>query len=104
VSIAPPPVPAAPAPAPAATPATALPLYRCDQGIEFSARFGEGTAELEIAGRGRELLLRDAGGLTPQQTVYSSTRLKAQFGLEPEGRGAKLNFVSPPIEVNCTKS
>ena len=67
-------------------------------------RFGEGTAQLDITGRGSKTLLRDAGGLTPQQTVYSSTELKAEFGLGPEGRRAKLNFVSPPIEVRCVRA
>ena len=50
-----------------------------------------------------EQLLRDAGGVSPQNTVYSSTRAKVEFGLEPEGRGAKLNLVSPPIEVRCVR-
>ena len=104
----PPPAPAAvytPAPPPAIpAPAVAeLPRYRCEDGIEFTVRFGEGTAELDIAGKGRQTLLRDAGGVTPQQTVYSSTKLKALFGLDPSGRGAKVNFVSPPIEVRCTR-
>ena len=101
------PAPVAPPAAPVALAAPAPPApprYACDQGIEFSVRFVDGAAELDIAGKGRETLLRDAGGVTPQQTVYSSTKLKAEFGLEPDGRGARLNFVTPPIEARCTRS
>ena len=71
--------------------------------LEFDVRFGDGSAELLFAARDPETVLRDAGGTTPQQTVYSSTKLKASFGLDPEGRGAKLNFVSPPAEARCTR-
>jgi hypothetical protein len=50
-----------------------------------------------------ETLLRDAGGTSPQQTVFSSTRAKVEFGLEPAGRGAKLSFASPAAEVSCLR-
>jgi hypothetical protein len=58
---------------------------------------------IDAGPRGTETLLRDAGGLTPQQTVYSSTKLKAEFGLEPAGRGAKLSFLAPALEAKCVK-
>jgi len=79
----------------------APPRYRCDQGMAFTVRFADGTATIDAGPRGTETLLRDAGGLTPQQTVYSSTRMRAAFGLGPEGRGAKLNFLAPALEVTC---
>lgn len=95
-----PPAPPAPQPAPLAAPAPAkLPHYRCEGGLEFDARFGEGSVELRFASREPELLLRDAGGTTPQQTVYSSTRAKVEF----DGRDAKLNFVAPPVEARCRR-
>ena len=84
-------------------PKQALPHYRCDNNVEFDVRFADGSAELRFAWREPETVLRDAGGVTPEQTVYSSTTVKAQFGLEPEGRGAKLNFTAPPLEVRCTR-
>ncbi|HUR90441.1 MAG TPA: hypothetical protein VMZ74_15250 [Ramlibacter sp.] len=80
-----------------------LPHYRCDGGLEFDVRFGDGSAELLFAGRDPETVLRDAGGTAPQQTVYSSTKLKAAFGLDPQERGAKINFVSPASEARCTR-
>ena len=99
----PPPTPVAMPPG--ATPAapSAIPRYRCDNSIAFTVRFGDGTADIDAGPQGEHSLLRDAGGLTPQQTVYSSTKLKAEFGLEPEGRGARLSYVSPALEARCLK-
>ena len=71
--------------------------------MAFDLRFGDGSAELLFASREPEMLMRDAGGVTPRQTVYSSTKLKAEFGLDPGGRGAKLNFADPPLEVHCRR-
>lgn len=79
------------------------PRYRCDNNIAFTVRFGDGTADIDAGSRGQDALLRDAGGLTPQQTVYSSTRLKAEFGLDPAGRGAKLNYAAPALEAHCVR-
>lgn len=84
-------------------PVAAQKQYRCDSGDAFDARFGDGSVELVFASRGAEQLLRDAGGTLPSHTVYSSTKLKAEFGLDPSGRGAKLNFASPPIETRCVR-
>ena len=106
--------PASPAPSPAQAPlppkqpaaaATKpqLPHYRCEGAPGFDVRFGEDSAQLLFPDREPETLLRDAGGTSPQQTVYSSTSLKAEFGLDPSGRGAKLNFVAPPVEAHCVR-
>ncbi|HEY8048334.1 MAG TPA: hypothetical protein VIE63_04120 [Ramlibacter sp.] len=81
----------------------ALPHYTCDGGIAFDVRFGDDDAQLAFNSRPPETLLRDAGGVTPQQTVYSNTALKAEFGVDPGGRGAKLRFADPPLEANCTR-
>lgn len=80
-----------------------LARYRCDNGVAFTARFDNGTAVIDAGARGTETLLRDAGGMTPQQTVYSSTSLKAEFGLEPDGRGAKLSYLAPALEAKCVR-
>jgi hypothetical protein len=77
--------------------------YRCDHDIVFTVRFNDGTATIDSGGRGIDTLLRDAGGVTPQQTVYSSTTVRAQFGLSPEGRGARLNYLSPALEATCVR-
>ena len=94
------------APEPPAAPAAtkpSLPHYRCATGIAIDVRFTDGSAELVFASREPETVLRDAGGVSPQETVYSSTKLKARFGLDPGGRGARLNFVSPPLEAACVR-
>jgi hypothetical protein len=103
-----PPVPGrqtAPAPSLVApsTPAAPLPHYRCDNDIAFDVRFADDSAQIVFASREPETVLRDAGGVTPEETVYSSTKLKAVFGLEPQGRGAKLHFASPPLEARCVR-
>ena len=99
----PPPPVLVPPPPSAAQADVALPRYRCDQGISFTVQFGDGTAVVDAGNRGHELLLRDAGGLTPQQTVFSNTKMKAEFGLDPAGRGAKLRFLESPLEATCLK-
>jgi hypothetical protein len=79
------------------------PLYRCDDGTQFNVRFAEDTAVVERTGRGNEELLRDAGGVTPQQTVYSNTRMRAEFGLGSDGREAKLRLLQDQKVLSCTR-
>jgi hypothetical protein len=107
-----PPVPApAPAiePGPATSPAApASPVaspqrYRCDQNFDFSVRFTDDSAVIDAGSRGNDVLLRDAGGVTPQQTVYSNPRLRAEFGLGASGSEAILRYLAPQLVVNCVK-
>ena len=102
--------PALPAPAGTATPVApssapqrgaGLPHYRCDQGIEFSVRFIDDTAVLDAGSHGDDVLLRDAGGATPQQRVYSNPRMRAEFGLGVSGREAILRYAQPPLSAHC---
>ena len=99
------PAPAAPPRSQAAPAATAagLPQYRCDQGFEFTVRFNDDAAVLDSASRGNEVLLRDAGGVTPQQSVYSNARLRAEFGLGPGGREAILRYLAPALVTHCQR-
>lgn len=97
------PAPAASAPAPAPAPAPAGIRYGCDHGIEFTVRYGADSATIDAGERGRDELLRDAGGVTPQQTVYSNQRLRAQFGLGADGREAVLNYADPPLVAHCSR-
>lgn len=77
--------------------------YRCDHDIRFTVRFGDDSAEIDAGARGTQTLQRDAGGVTPTQTVYSSTAAKVEFGLDPQGRGAQLHWVDPPLEASCVR-
>ena len=106
---APPPAsaPAAPIAAPAAAQAQRLvprgapAHYRCDQGTEFTVRFADDTALIDSAKGGSEVALRDAGGVTPQQSVYSNARVRAEFGLGPAGREAKLRYLPDAQVAQC---
>ena len=92
-------LPSAPAPG-AAVPAA---HYRCDRGVEFSVRFADDSALIDSPERGSELLLRDAGGVTPQQTVYSNQRLRAEFGLGSAGRQAELQYLLDREVAHCQR-
>ncbi len=96
--------PAGAAPPVLSSPTAGLTRYRCDQGVEFTVRFIDDTVLLESAARGHELLLRDAGGLTPQQTVYSNSRLRAEFGLGAGGREAVLRYLAPALVAQCSSN
>ena len=90
-------------PAPPAKPAlSGAPGYRCDNAVQFTAVLGEESAALDMGARGTESLLRDAGGITPQQRVYSNSRIRAEFGLGSQGREAVLRYLASPVVVKCS--
>jgi len=93
-----PPGPAAGVPEPAG-----LPRYRCDHDLAFTVQQGEDAVTIDAGPRGREQLLRDAGGLTPRQSVYSSAGLRAEFGLGAGGNEAVLRYAEPPLVVHCVR-
>lgn len=86
---------------PAAAPPPAL--YRCEYNIEFTVRFADDTAVLDAGRRGRDVLLRDAGGTSPQHSVYSSPRMRAEFGLGASGREAILRYPLLPLVARCAR-
>ena len=88
-------------PATPAGPAASLAHYRCEHGIEFTVRFVDDSAMVDAGPRGSDVLLRDAGGVTPQQTVYSNPRMRAEFGLGVSGREAILRYAAPPLAAHC---
>jgi hypothetical protein len=81
--------------------ASAPALYRCEQGMDFTAKFIDGSAVLKGA-RGDDVLLRDAGG-QGAQTVYSNPRIRAEFGLGANGREAVLQYLQPPLVARCLR-
>ena len=80
------------------------PLYRCEAGIEFRARFIDDTAVLDGSGaaNGYDVLYRNAGG-TGDQTHYRNARVRAEFGLGPTGREAILRYPLLPLVVRCVR-
>ncbi len=81
---------------------SAGPLYRCEHGIEFTARFIDDSAVLEGT-RGYDVLYRDAGGQGAQQSVYSNPRMRAEFGLGASGREAVLRYPPLPLVARCVR-
>ena len=76
--------------------------YRCENAVEFSARFIDDTAVLD-GSRGYDLLYRDAGGQGALQSVYSNPRLRAEFGLGATGREAILRYPLLPLVLRCVR-
>ncbi len=77
-------------------------LYRCDQALEFRVYFVDDSALID-GQRGPEVLLRDAGGVTPQQTVFSNARLRAEFGLGANASEALLHYPLESLELRCVR-
>ncbi|WP_426147990.1 hypothetical protein [Polaromonas sp. DSR2-3-2] len=80
---------------------SASPVYRCEQGLQFTVRFVNDTAVLKGA-RGDDVLLRDAGG-QGAQTIYSNPRLRAEFGLGAGGRETVLQYLLQPSVIRCIR-
>ena len=78
-------------------------LYRCEYNLEFTVRFVDDTAVLDAGLRGRDVLYRDAGGTTAQQSVYSSPRMRAEFGLGASGREAIVRYPLLPLVARCAR-
>jgi hypothetical protein len=73
--------------------------YRCDNGVNFTLLAGE---SVSLQGfRGTELLLRDAGGMGPNQAVYSNPQVRVETGLGADGREALLEGLVPGTRARC---
>lgn len=100
----PPAAPLQPEPATAAPAGTSSWRYRCEQNLAIRVELNSESATVDAGARGKEVLLRDAGGLTPQHTVFSNPRLRAEFGVGPEGREALLHWLQPQAEsLRCER-
>jgi hypothetical protein len=78
--------------------------YRCEYGIEFSARFSGESVSLDST-RGYELLFRDAKPLPdpPKPGEYRNPRMSVEFGLGANGREALLRYPLLPLVARCVK-
>ena len=54
--------------------------------------------------RGFEVLLRDTGGVTPEQTVFSNARIRAEFGHGANGRDALSRYPPEALELRCVRA
>jgi hypothetical protein len=78
--------------------------YRCEMGIEFSARFSGESVALDTT-RGYEMLFRDATPLPvpPKPSEYRNPRMIAEFQLGRDGNEALLRYPLLPLAVRCVK-
>jgi hypothetical protein len=76
--------------------------YRCENDVAFTVKFASDSATVN-SNRGYEVLYRSAGGLTPNQTVYSNPRMRAEFGLGATGQEAILRYLLQPVVVRCAR-
>jgi hypothetical protein len=81
--------------------------YRCELGIEFTARFSGESVALDTT-RGYELLFRDGKPLPnpadpPKPNEYRNARMSAEFKLGANGREALLRYPLLPLAVRCVR-
>ncbi len=78
--------------------------YRCEMGIEFSARFSGESVALDSS-RGYEILFKDAKPLPepPKPNEYRNPRMSAEFNLGKDGNEAMLRYPLLPLVVRCVK-
>ena len=101
------PVPADPPPA-SAPDAVEPPLavgsvrYRCEGERVLLVRLREDVAQVQGLEQGEQTLLLDAGGVTPQQRVFSNPNVRMEIGLGDRGREAVFQLLQPPAsELRC---
>jgi hypothetical protein len=82
-----------------------LPFYRCEYGIEFTAKFTADTVTLDSS-RGYDLLFRDSkpvGSPNPNPIDYSNPRMSATFNLGAAGQEAVLRYPLLPLVARCAR-
>ncbi|RYY50422.1 MAG: hypothetical protein EOO24_66735 [Comamonadaceae bacterium] len=94
--------PTSPGSGPGATPANAAGRgYHCDDGSRFRLVVDGDVARVDGLPDGPQRLARDAGGMTPSETVWTGERLRAEFGLGDAGDRARLHRLQPPATLSC---
>ena len=97
-----------PVAAPVAAAAKPLDFYRCEYGIEFTAKFVDNTVMLDSS-RGYDILFKDskasASPTSPSITPveYSNPRMNATFNLGVTGRAAVLRYPLLPLVSRCVR-
>jgi hypothetical protein len=78
--------------------------YRCELGIEFTARFQDNSVALDTT-RGYELLFRDAKPLPdpPKPNEYRNAHMSAEFKLGANGSEALLRYPLLPLAARCVR-
>ena len=88
--------------------APAAQRYRCEMGIEFSARFSGESVALDST-RGYEMLFKDAKPESastaepPKPNEYRNPRMSVEFNLGKDGNEALLRYPLLPLVARCVK-
>ena len=96
----------APDPAPVAEPAPPSPAttsYECGDGTRLRVLPQGDVLVVEELPGGPYRLGRDAGGFTPEHTVWSGPQLRVELGLGPKGDVALVQSLYPPHTVECRR-
>lgn len=75
------------------------PLYRCEYGITFTARFADDSVVVEGT-RGYDVLTRAPGSSARH---YRNPHMSAEFGLGASGREAILRYPLLPLVARCVR-
>ncbi len=85
-----------------------LPFYRCEYGIEFTAKFIDDSVALDSS-RGYDVLYRGGKqtskpiGAKPNPNEYSNARMQAEFNLGPTQSEAIVRYPLLPLVSRCVR-
>ena len=81
-----------------------LPLYRCEYGIEFTAKFIDDSVALDST-RGYDVLYRGGKHTADPKNLneYANARMSAEFKLGATGREAVLRYPLLPLVTRCVR-
>jgi hypothetical protein len=85
-----------------------LPYYRCEYGIEFSAKFVDDSVALDST-RGYDILYRGGkyastpANAKPNSNEYSNARMQVEFNLGPTLREAIVRYPLLPLASRCVR-
>jgi hypothetical protein len=85
-----------------------LPYYRCEYGIEFSAKFVDDSVALNST-RGYDILYRGGkyastpANAKPNSNEYSNVRMQVEFNLGPTLREAIVRYPLLPLVSRCVR-
>jgi hypothetical protein len=91
-----------------AVPERPLPFYRCEYGIEFTAKFVDDSVGLSST-RGYEVLYRGGkyastpANAKPNSYEYSNARMQVEFHLGPTLREAIVRYPLLPLVSRCVR-
>jgi hypothetical protein len=91
-------------------PAKPLPFYRCEYGIEFTAKFSGDSVVLDST-RGYDVLYRGGKNANPEVAAnakakpheYSNPRMSAEFNLGVQERDAIVRYPLLPLVSRCVR-